>query len=227
VYIYVGPPTINYITDSRTKFEGENVALTCRATYSLVGGLTIKWYHNGIEINSTDRVRINDTTNQVTGQVRSELDFHPLSRTDDGVYRCSAYSHLKCIDEKETNLTVECKLFIIQVFIYSALTTNIILLIDKPKVRITGISPSQQVYVGDEVSITCEAIEGKPVPTVQWYEDGLPVGSRSDAAIKTLDVPTNYTHTTTYKCVGTSYSAGNIPHIHESNTTIEVKGIAN
>ena len=108
--VHIGSP-ISYISENRKKVEGEGVALIC----NVIGGLRIEWYHNNDtdEIIPTNRVKINNTIDKVTGQIRSKLEISPLRRTDDGVYKCSAYNHSESIDEKETYLTVECKLFII------------------------------------------------------------------------------------------------------------------
>ena len=100
-------------------------------------------------------------------------------------------------------------------------------LIDEPKVRITGYPSSRKVFVGTKLAITCEALEGKPFPTVQWYVDDQPVGSVDTRSTKVLDVPTNYTNTTItkYKCVGRNSAVGNRDP-PKSEVTLEVTGMA-
>ena len=72
-------------------------------------------------------------------------------------------------------------------------------------------------------TLYCRAT-GKPIPTVQWFKEGIAVNPLPSHFQQVLLVPTNVPHTTVYTCVGVNY-AGNMKHTRSSNITVIVKGI--
>ena len=85
-------------------------------------------------------------------------------------------------------------------------------------------SPSPpRVTIGSHLSLYCIAVKGVPVPEVQWYSDGLPVYPTPQAYQQIYVVPTNSPHTTTYTCLGTTYSEGVIVNELKVNITVTVE----
>ena len=111
--VYIGPPTIIYIDHNTISLEGNKSDLICIATNDEDSDqpLKIQWYNSsGIQVSSDEtRILINSTIRKDTGQLKSELLFDPVNRTDSGVYICRAFNDPNCFAEKNVKLTVECK----------------------------------------------------------------------------------------------------------------------
>ena len=95
--------------------EGNKSKLTCTATNDNDSDqpLKIKWYNNSsdIQVKSDDsRILIYNTPYKKTGQLKSELLFDSVNRTDNGVYTCRAFNDPNCYTDKNVKLTVQCKL---------------------------------------------------------------------------------------------------------------------
>jgi len=93
--------------------------------------------------------------------------------------------------------------------------------VDPPLVSIANQSP-YVINVGSLGVLYCIAT-GRPVPTVQWYKGGTPVNPIASPFQQSFIVPTNFSHTTVYTCVGTNYIGG-IRHTRSANITVIVKG---
>jgi len=78
------------------------------------------------------------------------------------------------------------------------------------------------INVGSLGILHCRA-KGRPIPTVQWYKDGIAVNPFASIFQQSFVVPTNISHTTVYTCVGINY-AGNIEHTKSVNITVIIKG---
>jgi len=96
-----------------------------------------------------------------------------------------------------------------------------ILSIDAPLISIVPQSP-YMINVGDEAVLNCTA-EGRPDPTVQWYKDSTAVNPITSSFQQQFIVPTNFSHTTVYTCVGTNV-VGGIKHTRFASITVIVKG---
>ena len=122
MYTYVGPPNITYIDHNTVSLEGNKSDLICIATNDEDSDqpLKIYWYNSsGIQVKSDEsRILINNTLYKDTGQLKSELLFNPVNRTDNGVYTCRTFNDPNCFAEKNVKLTVECK-FILCIHIIS------------------------------------------------------------------------------------------------------------
>lgn len=95
-----------------------------------------------------------------------------------------------------------------------------------PRVLVDGESqPSDKVlYVNETKTFTCVA-EGFPNPAVQWYIGNQSIDSSAVSHnYKTLDIPTNTSHSTKYTCIATNY-AGAKNHTRKVEVSVEVKGV--
>jgi len=95
-----------------------------------------------------------------------------------------------------------------------------ILSLDAPLISVVPQSP-YMIDVGDEAVLDCRA-KGRPDPTVQWYKDNTAVNRITSLFLQSFIVPTNFSHTTVYTCVGTNYIGG-IKHTRSVNITVIVK----
>ena len=112
IAITVGPPTIEFISQSGISYDGNKVVLSCNASNDVdaVLPLRISWYNSeGAVVKSSERHLLYSTTDEVTGQVQSVLLFDPVSYTDSGEYTCRVSNHNESYAESKTNVTVECK----------------------------------------------------------------------------------------------------------------------
>ena len=74
------------------------------ATYQL----KIEWYNsNGDKVYQDNRTAIN-VDGEITGELRSSLQFDPVDPADNGIYKCRASNHPEFYAEINTSLTVEC-----------------------------------------------------------------------------------------------------------------------
>ena len=90
------------------------------------------------------------------------------------------------------------------------------------------ISPSQSphiVKVGTQLLLYCAA-EGLPIPTVQWYGDGVPVHPLQELYQQIFLVPTDTPRTTVYTCIGKN-RAKDVEHVAQANVTVVVEGMKN
>ena len=114
ILLYIGPPVINFISNSKITFEGRKVNLMCKATNDVdaINQLSIDWYSpDGIRVQSEDKhILVNSTTDPVTGQMQSVLLFDPVDRTNSGEYTCHAFNDIDCYTNDTTNLITECEL---------------------------------------------------------------------------------------------------------------------
>ena len=114
---YIGPPNITYIDYNTVSLEGNKSKLICIATNDNDSDqpLKIQWYNSsGIQVSPDEtRILINSTICKDTGQLKSELLFNPVNRTDNGVYTCRALNDPNCHTEKDAKLIVECKYIVI------------------------------------------------------------------------------------------------------------------
>ena len=109
-----GPPKISYINPSKILLEGTKSIIKCVAINDQDSDqpLKIQWYDSsGMQVSDESRIVINNTSNSVTDEVRSELSFDPVNRTDSGVYTCKAFNDPKCYTNKTTTLIVQCKFY--------------------------------------------------------------------------------------------------------------------
>ena len=79
--------------------------------------------------------------------------------------------------------------------------------------------------VGSVGTIQCRA-SGKPIPTVQWYKDELPINPFPSIFQQVLLVSTDIPSTTVYTCVGINYAGGE-KHVELANITVIVNGKGN
>lgn len=114
-YNHVGPPNIIHINYNTVSLEGSKSKLICIATNDSDSDqpLSIQWYNNNssdVQVKSDkSRILIYNTLYKDTGQLKAELLFDPVNRTDSGVYTCRAFNDPNCYTEKRAKLTVECK----------------------------------------------------------------------------------------------------------------------
>ena len=73
------------------------------------------------------------------------------------------------------------------------------------------------VNVGERLPLYCIA-EGKPIPTIQWYENNVPLPQQSS---QVYFVSTNIPSTTVYTCEGKN-NAGNMENIAHASITVIV-----
>ena len=95
---------------------------------------------------------------------------------------------------------------------------------DPPHVSIAQQSPFMTT-VGSVAVVYCTA-RGKPIPTVQWYKDGVAFNPLPTPFQQALIVPNHIQHTTVYTCVGINY-ARKRKHEVFANITVIVKGKSN
>ena len=112
-YTYIGPPKIAHISHDTISLEGNKSKLICIATNDDDSdqSLKIQWYYpSGIRIKSDEsRILIYNSPGKDTGQLKSQLLFDPVNRTENGVYTCRAFNDPNCYTEKNVKLTVECE----------------------------------------------------------------------------------------------------------------------
>jgi len=87
------------------------------------------------------------------------------------------------------------------------------------------ISPSQSphiVKVGTQLLLYCAA-DGLPLPTVQWYGDGVPVHPLEELYQQIYLVPTDSPHATVYTCIGRN-RVKDIVYVAQANVTVVVEG---
>ena len=76
--------------------------------------------------------------------------------------------------------------------------------------------------VGNVAVVYCSA-RGKPIPTVQWYKDGVAFNPLPTPFQQALIVSTHIPLTSMYTCVGINH-AGKRKHEAFANITVIVKG---
>ena len=108
----LGRPVINYISSAMTSVEGNIATLTCNATNDpdavAIYQLRIEWYRsNGDKVYQGNHTAI-IVDGQITGELRSSLQFDPVDPADNGTYKCRASNHPEFYAELSTSLTVEC-----------------------------------------------------------------------------------------------------------------------
>jgi len=84
------------------------------------------------------------------------------------------------------------------------------------------IDPSDSLQVvsnGTRLFLYCEA-EGYPVPTIQWFSNDTLIAQQPSLLYR---VPTEFSHTTKYTCVGTN-NAGNMKNTAKFSVTVMVEG---
>ena len=81
-----------------------------------------------------------------------------------------------------------------------------------------------RVTVGGHLPIYCIAVQGVPIPEVQWHSEGLPVHPLSSFYQQIYVVPTDSPRTTTYTCIGTTFSRGVETSELRVNVTVIVEG---
>jgi len=109
----VGTPTITFITNNTTTFEGNKLSLRCNVTNDedAINPLTVAWYKSdGTELNAMpNHLLLYNTTNPGTGEVQLVLLFDPVHYSDSEKYTCHALNDKDCFTQAKTKLTVECK----------------------------------------------------------------------------------------------------------------------
>ena len=73
------------------------------------------------------------------------------------------------------------------------------------------------------VVVVYNTARGKPIPTVQWYKDGVAFNPLPKPFQQALIVSTHIPHTTVYTCVGISHAGKKMLEVF-ANITIIVKG---
>ena len=113
LYTNIGPPNITYISHDTVSLEGNKSKLICIANNDNDSdqSVNIQWYRSSsIRIKSDEsHILIHNSPDEDTGQLKSELLFDPVNRTENGVYTCRALNDPNCYTEKNVKLTVECK----------------------------------------------------------------------------------------------------------------------
>ena len=79
-----------------------------------------------------------------------------------------------------------------------------------------------RVTVGGHLPIFCTAVEGFPIPDLQWHSEGIPVFPFIQGYQQIYVVPTDSPGTTTYTCVANEFSRG---EEFTLNVTVIVEGI--
>ena len=113
IYLFAGPPTINFISNSQLTIEGNKTSLICNATNDedAVDSLQIVWYKTKDRVTITGQQDVpekNKITN-ITTKLHSKISLDPISHNDDGEYTCQAFNHPQSYIESKTKVTVECK----------------------------------------------------------------------------------------------------------------------
>ena len=80
------------------------------------------------------------------------------------------------------------------------------------------------ITVGGHLPIYCTAVQGVPIPEVQWHSEGLPVYPLSSFYQQIYVVPTDSPRTITYTCIGTTFSRGVETSELRVNVTVVVEG---
>ena len=94
--------------------EGNKVKLSCNATNDpdAVHPLQVYWYNSDGDqvISDGEHVLVYNSIGPGSDQAQSVILFDHVNRTDDGTYTCRAYNDPNSTADKNTSLTVECKL---------------------------------------------------------------------------------------------------------------------
>ena len=111
VCIYIGPPSITYISNQTVSAEGNKVSLVCVAINDIdaIHSLQINWYKGNKPVLSNGKhILLYNKADNISRQLNSTLLFDPVNRTDDGEYTCQAFNHNDSFSEAKTNLSVQC-----------------------------------------------------------------------------------------------------------------------
>ena len=111
MYVYIGPPSITYISNQTVSAEGNKVSLVCFAINDVdaIHSLQINWHKgNKPVLSNRNHILLYNKADNVSRQLSSTLLFDPVSRTDDGEYTCQAFNHNDSFSEAKTNLSVQC-----------------------------------------------------------------------------------------------------------------------
>ena len=95
----------------------------CNATNDAdaIHALQIKWYDShGKEIQEDKTHIIHNINDLTTGQLQSVLFFDPVDRTDRQVYTCKAFNHPESYVEAKSQLSVECKIYLVFILCYNS-----------------------------------------------------------------------------------------------------------
>jgi len=88
---------------------------------------------------------------------------------------------------------------------------------DAPRITIDPPNSPHIIDVGERLPLLCIA-EGKPIPTLQWYENNVPLPRQSSQVyLASTDIPS----TTVYTCEGKN-NAGNMKNIARASITVIV-----
>ena len=89
---------------------------------------------------------------------------------------------------------------------------------DAPRVSIYPHGSNYTANIGDKLLMYCTA-NGLPTPTVQWYEDNVPIPEQTSPL---YIAPTHTPHVTLYSCEARN-NAGNIENTAYANITVTVQ----
>ena len=89
---------------------------------------------------------------------------------------------------------------------------------DAPRITIDPPQSPYLINVGTKLILHCIA-EGLPIPTIQWYRNGVPVSQQSSPFYL---VSTDFPSTTVYTCEGKN-NGGSKENIANAKITVTVK----
>ena len=114
-------------------------------------------------------------------------------------------------------------MYVYSTYVFIAACYICIYFLEPPQIILNPSSSPVRVTVGSQFPLFCIAIKGYPIPDVQWYSEDLPVYPLPQPYQQLYLVPTDSPHTTTYTCVGTTYSQGVKVNELRINVTIIVE----
>ena len=99
-------------------------------------------------------------------------------------------------------------------------------IVEPAEIIISPIQSPLRVNVGGHLPIYCIAVQGVPIPDLQWFSEGFPVYSEPLRYQQIYVVPTDSPRTTTYTCVRITCDLSRQTIISElrKNVTVIVEG---
>ena len=114
--------------------------------------------------------------------------------------------------------------YVCMYIIYILQPFNFTDILEPPQLIISPMQSPLRVTVGGHLPIYCIAVQGVPIPEVQWHSEGLPVHPLSSFYQQIYVVPTDSPRTITYTCIGTTFSRGIETSELRVNVTVIVEG---